>query len=152
MASMGKSEEAWSIPDVFLLTEGGDGRVAISDLQLTFVATGVELAKADGELVWRCEWGNLDELSASERSVLPDGREGMVVQIVEHGGRRHRFVLPTSDPATLESSVRQQARAHRIHTSEPPRAVMRTLTVAVILAGLATLTVLLLSAAHVIHL
>jgi hypothetical protein len=144
-------EEAWSIPDVYLLTGVGDDRVAIPDLALTFGGTGIELAKADGEVVWHCAWAQLDELSTSERSILPDGSDGVVVVVVEHGGRQHRFVFPTNQPSELEAAIRARAVAHRIRTFEPPQAVSRTLTVAVVVATIATLTVLLLSAAHVLH-
>jgi hypothetical protein len=51
----------------------------------------------------------------------------------------------------LESEVRVRARAHRLGTFEPPAAVSRLLTVAVAIAAAATLAVLLLSAAHVLH-
>ena len=151
MPSLRKSGETWSIPGVFLLTDGSDRLVAIPDLRLDFGATGIELVKADDELAWQCSWPELGELSTAERSVLPDGREGIVVLLVEQVGRRHRFVLPTDEPKVAETRVRELATAHRVRTSEPPAAVSRTLTVAVIVATVATLTVLLLSAAHVLH-
>ena len=109
------------------------------------------MAKQDGELAWQCAWPALDVLSTAGRSILPDGRAGVVVVVVEHGGRQHRFVMPTEDPGPLESEVRVRARAHRLGTFEPPAAVSRLLTVAVAIAAAATLAVLLLSAAHVLH-
>jgi hypothetical protein len=144
-------EVDWNIPDVYLLTGGGDGRVAIPKLSLTFGPTGIELAKADHEVVWQCTWAHLDELSTSERSVLPDGTEGVVLAVVEHGGRQHRFVLPADEPNATEALIRERARSHRIRIFGPPQAVSRTLTVAVVVATLATLSALLLSAAHVLH-
>ena len=88
------------MPDVYLLTEGADGRVAVPHLTLTFDAAGLALDKTDGEPVWFCGWDQLREMAPVERSVLPDGRAGVVVLVVEHGGRRrqHRFVLATTIP------------------------------------------------------
>jgi hypothetical protein len=152
MPSTGESEEIWSISDVFLLAEGdGSGRVAVPNLKLTIRGEGLELAKTDGEATWRSRWSNLDELSMAEHSVLPDGREGLVMLVVERGGRHHRFILPTDEPLALASRVRQLAHDHRIRTSEPRSPALRSLTVGVVLATMATLAALLLSAAHVIH-
>jgi hypothetical protein len=141
----------WNVPDVYLLTDGTQGRVAIPHLELRFSDAGVELAKQDGELAWHCDWPALDVLSTAGRSILPDGRSGVVVVVVEHGGRQHRFVMPTADPGPIESEVRARARAHRVRTFEPPAAVSRPLTVAIAVAAAVTLAVLLLSAAHVLH-
>ena len=87
-----------------------------------------------------------------ERSVLPDGRDGVVMVVVERGRHRHhRFVLTTDDPAATEASIRGRAAAHGLRTTTPKRAVSRTLTLAIVVIALATMTALLLSAAHVIH-
>jgi hypothetical protein len=138
--------------DVHLLTEGGHGRVAIPHLELRFLRAGIELAKEDGNLAWRCAWGDLDVLTTAGRSVLPDGRSGVVVVVIEHGGRQHRFVLPTATPSEIDTEIAARAHAHHIQTFEPPAAVSRPLTLAVVVAALGTLSVLLLSAAHVLHL
>ena len=63
-------------------------------------------------------------MSPVERSVLPDGRDGIVILVVWRG-RRRRFVLTTDDVASTEASIRCRAAA--------------------------AITALLLSAAHVIH-
>lgn len=151
MPSVKDSEEAWSIPDVYLLTKRNAGSVAIPHLALTFGTRGIELAKLDGEVVWRCTWSKLDELSTAERTILPGGRQGVVVVIAENGGRRHRLVLPTYEPDAMEASVRARADAHHVRTHVPPPAVSRRLTLAVVVATIATLAVLFLSAAHVLH-
>jgi hypothetical protein len=153
MSAMPDSDSGmqWSVYEVFLLTDGRDGRVAIPHLQLNFVATGIELVKANAESAWYCAWDDVIELSTAERSVLPDGREGVVVVVEERGGRSHRFVAPSDDPTVVEARVRDLVTIHGLRAVEPSRAVSRTLTVAVILATLATLTALLLSAEHVIH-
>jgi hypothetical protein len=150
MTSVSQPGGAWRIADVFLLTDGTDGRVAIPHLQLSFDTAGAELAKVDGQLAWQCAWGDLAQLWTGERSAHPDGGEGIVVVMVEKGGRRHRFVLPTEEPEAAESKITELARAHGLPTRDAPP-VSRTLTVAVVLAAAATLTVLLLSATHVIH-
>ena len=103
------------MPDVYLLTEGQEGEVAVPHLTLTFLDSGLALEKADGEPVWDSAWAELEELSPVERSVLPDGRAGVVIMVVERGRRgRHRFVLATDDAAVTEAArqgARRRARA-----------------------------------------
>jgi hypothetical protein len=155
MTSTGEPEGTWTIAGVYLLAEGragdGDGRVAVPDLQLSVSAAGIDVAREAGEVAWRGGWADLEELSMAEHSMLPDGREGLVVLVVERGGRRHRFVLPTQHPLLLASQIRVLAYEHGLRTGEPRSPVLRTLTAAVIIASAAALTVLLLSAAHVIR-
>ncbi len=140
------------MPDVYLLTEGAGGDVAVPHLALTFLDSGLTLAKADGEPVWDSPWSQLEEMSPVERSVLPDGSDGVVMVVVERGGRhRHRFVLATDDAPSTEDAIRGRAAAHGLRTCSARPPVSRALTVAVVVAVLATLTVLLLSAAHVFH-
>lgn len=140
------------MPDVYLLTEGREGDVAVPHLTLTFFDSGLRLEKADGEPVWDSTWTQLTELSPVERSVLPDGRAGVVVAVVEREGRRsHRFVLATDDAMVTEAAVRDRAAAHGLRTRSGHRAASRLLTAAIVAALLVTLTALLLSAAHVIH-
>jgi hypothetical protein len=145
-------EEAWSVRGVYLLTAGPEGEVAVPHLTLTFRDSGLAVGKADGDPVWDSSWAELEELSPVERSVLPDGRTGVVIVVVERGRRgRHRFVLATDDPVSTEAAVSARAAAHGLRTRSTRRAVSRLLMVGIVVAALATLTVLLLSAAHVIH-
>jgi hypothetical protein len=145
-------EEAWSVPDVYLLTEGQAGEVAVPHLTLTFLDSGLALQKADGEPVWDSAWAELEELSPLERSIVPDGRAGVVITVVERGRRgRHRFVLATDDAAVTEAAVRARAAAHGLRTRSARPAVSRLLLAGVVLAALAAMTALLLSATHVIH-
>ena len=53
-------EQVWSVPDVYLLTEGREGEVAVPHLTLTFFDSGLTLDKADGEPVWHSGWAGLD--------------------------------------------------------------------------------------------
>ena len=147
-------DETWTLREVYLLTGDIDSQVAVPQLALTLLPGGIELDKPDGEIVWSRMWTELREMSLVERSVLPDGSDGVVVDVVEkgRGGRRHRFVLPSDDPAELEEQLRGRARAHGLHTAPPRTPVSRLLTAVIVLAGVATLTVLLLSAAHVLRL
>lgn len=148
----GMEKDAWIVPDVYLLTEGAEGQVAVPNLALTFGAEGIELEKSDGETVWHCAWDDLEEMSPVERSVLPDGQDGVVVAVVERDGRRrHRFVLAADDADLAEGWIRERAEFHGLRTSSPQAAVSRLMLVAIGLALGATLTVLLLSAVHVIH-
>jgi hypothetical protein len=145
-------EESWTVPDVYLLPEGRDGELAVPHLKLTLLDSGLILDQADGDVVWRGDWGELTALAPVARSVLPDGRDGVVVVVVERARRRrHHFVLATADVVATEAEVRRHAAAHGLRTTATPRAASRALTVAIALAALATLTVLLLSATHVIH-
>ena len=145
-------EEAWTAHDVYLLTAGAEGQVAVPHLLLTFLASGLQLDKADGGPVWESTWDELEEMSPVGRSVLPDGRDGVVVVVVERDrGTRHRFVLTTDDPTGTEASIRRRAAARGLRTRTPRPAVSRALTASLAVLALATLTVLLLSAAHVIH-
>ena len=140
------------MPDVYLLTEGQEGEVAVPHLTLTFLDSGLALEKADGEPVWESAWAELEELSPVERSLLPDGRAGVVIMVVERGRRgRHRFVLASDDAAATEAALRARAAAHGLRTRSARRAVSRLLLAGVVLAALAAMTALLLSAAHVIH-
>ena len=143
------------MPDVYLLTEGAEGAegpVAVPHLTLTFDAAGLALDKADGSPAWSCGWDQLREMSPVERSVLPDGREGVVILVVERKrGRRHRFVVPTDDPESAEVSVRDRARSHGLRTSPDRPAVSRALNVSIAVAAAAVMAVLLLSAVHLIQ-
>jgi len=145
-------DEAWTVPDVYLLTAGSEGPVAVPHLRLTFRQSGLELDKADGELVWDCDWSDLVEMAPIERSVLPDGKDGVVMVVVERDRRkRHRFVLATDDAEATEDLIRGRAGTHGLRTRWPRPAVSRLLTLAIIAAFAVTLTLLLLSAVHVIH-
>ncbi|HEX3796230.1 MAG TPA: hypothetical protein VHV57_17185 [Acidimicrobiales bacterium] len=152
MAPTGTAGDAWAIDDVFLLTDGDEGRVAIPHLMLTFGTPGIELAKDDGQLVWQCAWTDLNEFSTAERSLLADGREGVVLVVSERTGRHHRFVLPSVDPDQTEATMRDVAARHALRTSDPARAVSPWLTALIALAGVATVAALVLTATHVIHL
>lgn len=129
------------MPDVYLLTEGREGEVAVPHLTLTFLDSGLALDKADGEPVWDSAWGGLEEMTPVERSVLPDGRAGVVIVGVEQGREhRRRFILATDDAA-----------AHGLRGRSPRSAVSRALMAIIVMAALAAITALLLSAAHVFH-
>ncbi len=89
------------MPDVYLLTTGPEGELAVPHLTLTFLDSGLVLDKVDGERVWDCDWAELEEMSPVERSVLPDGRAGVVIVVVERGS-------PGSPP--LRAGNRRRAR------------------------------------------
>jgi hypothetical protein len=145
-------DETWSVPDVYLLTAGQEGDMAVPHLTLTFLDSGLELDKAVGERIWDSGWAGLEEMSPVERSVLPDGRAGVVIVVLERDRKgRHRFVLATDDPLGTEAEIRARAAAHGLRTSSARPAVSRLLMLGIALAGLATITALLLSAVHVIH-
>ncbi|HXN61939.1 MAG TPA: hypothetical protein VN886_15940 [Acidimicrobiales bacterium] len=145
-------EEAWTVRDVYLLTEGDEGPIAVPHLELTFMDKGLELDKPNAEAVWNTAWSELEEMSPVERSVLPDGSEGVVMLVVERSGRRrHSLVLATSDAAATEAAIRGRARAHGVETNRSRRAASRALNVVIVLVAAVVMTALLLQAAHVIH-
>jgi hypothetical protein len=145
-------EEAWTVRDVYLLTEGDEGPIAVPHLELTFMDKGLELDKPNGEAVWNTAWSDLEEMSPVERSVLPDGSDGVVMLVVERSGRRrHSLVLATSDAAATEAAIRGRARAHGVETNRSRRAASRALNVVIVLVAAVVMTALLLQAAHVIH-
>jgi hypothetical protein len=145
-------DETWTVPDVYLLTEGSEGAVAVPHLRLTFRDGGLALDKADGEPVWDCDWSDLVEMAPIERSVLPDGKDGVVMVVIERDGRRrHRFVLATDDADATEDLIRSRAGTHHLRTRWPRPAVSRLLTLVIVAAFAVTMTLLLLSAVHVIH-
>jgi hypothetical protein len=150
------ADETWTVPEVYLLTEGPDGAgtVAVPHLTLSFFRDGIEVDKADGEEVWSRSWADLTEMSPTGRSVLPGGGDGVVMTVTERASppRRHRFVLGTGDPDTTELFIRDLARAHGMSTPTPGRAISRLVTAGIVVAFAAVMTVLLLSAAHVVHL
>jgi hypothetical protein len=44
-------------------------------------------------VVWDWRWGKLEDMSPEERSVLPDGRDGVAIVVVERDcGLGHRLV------------------------------------------------------------
>jgi hypothetical protein len=146
-------EETWTARDVYLLTEGAEGSIAVPDLELSFMAEGLHLDKADGEAVWDSPWSDLEEMSPVERSVLPDGREGVVMLVVERDRhRRHHFVLASDDPESTEADIRVRARAHGLETTSPPAPVSRPLIASIVATAAVVLTLLVLQAVHAIHL
>jgi hypothetical protein len=145
-------EETWTVRDVYLLTEGAEGSIAVPNLELSFLAEGLLLDKADGEAVWDSAWSDLEEMSPVKRSVLPDGREGVVMLVIERDcHRRHHFVLATEDPETTEADIRGRARAHGLETKSPP-AISRPLIASIIVTAAIVMTLLILQATHAIHL
>jgi hypothetical protein len=145
--------QVWTVPDVYLLIEGAGGRVAVPHLTLTFLDSGLALDKTDGEPVWFSSWDQLHEMAPVEPSVLPDGRDVVVILVVQHRGRRgrHRFVLATDDPVPTEAAIRDRAAAHGLRTNSEKPAVSRPLTVSIALSAAAAMAVLLLSAVHLIR-
>ena len=107
--------------DVYLLTEGDEGPIAVPHLELTFMHDGLELDKPNGEAVWNTAWSDLQEMSPVERSVLPDGSEGVVILVVDRSRRRrHRLVLATSDAAATEAAIRGRGPGPRMWRRNGP--------------------------------
>ena len=162
----GPDDGPWTLPGVYLLAdsgladsgvaenggaESGGGEVAVPGLTLTFLETGVVLMGADGETVWESRWSEVAEISPAGSSVLPDGGPALQLLAVERSGRRWCcLVVPTEDTEATAASVRQWARSHGLRSRSGPPAVRTSLTVAVAVLVVAVVTLLLLSAAHVL--
>jgi len=141
----------WTFSGVYVLTEGNDGRVAIADMALTLDPSGVSVRSRNGEVAWSSPWSRVRELSTAQHSVLPDGRTGLVVVCVEQGGYRHSFVVPTTAPEELDEMMQEAAARHHLRSRQSSGIGTRILTATVVVATTATVTLLVLSAAHVIH-
>ncbi len=61
-------------------------------------------------------------------------------------------MLGTGDPDTTELFIRDLARAHGMSAQVPGGSISRLVTAGIVVAFAAVMTVLLLSAAHVVHL
>jgi hypothetical protein len=121
-------------------------------LSLSFLDRGVELEGPSGRTVWACEWSDMAEISSTGSAVLPDGGSAVQVLALERNGGEWHFVVPTDDPEATASSIRHRARYHGLRSAAQPPAVRRVVMVAVALLVATTVTVLLLSAAHVLAL
>ena len=121
----------------------------MAGLRLTFTDGGVELVGTGGDTVWECDWSDLAEMSPSGYAELPDGGDALQLLAVERSGRRWNLVVPADDTETAAASIRSRARSHDVRSAPTTPAVRRSVTIAVAVLAAATLTVLLLSAAHV---
>lgn len=147
-----RSEGKRRFTGVYLLTTGPDGPTAVPGLTLELGDRGVGLWRADGVPVWTPTWGEITELSAPERSRLPDGAHGVVVLITATDGRAHRFVIPASRPGSLEASLNSLARRRNVSPERPERSPPTLLVIGALVVLAAALAVLLLSAGHVVSL
>ena len=141
------------MPDVYLLTEGAEGRVAVPHLTLTFFDAGLALDKADGEPVWDSTWDQLEEMSPVERSVLPDGRDGVVIVVVERRPAAPAPLRARDGRPDVDGGVDPGPRRRPRTADEPGQTAVShgadRCRIAVAAAG--TVALLLLSAVHVIH-
>ncbi len=152
MQMNGQEDGQWTLTGVYLLPDavgGAAGSGAVADLSLTFLDGGVELVGAGGDTVWACDWSDLAQMSPSGYAELPDGGAALQLLAVERSGRRWHLVVPADDTETAAASIRSRARSHHVRSAAPTPAVRRSVTIAVAVLAAATLTVLLLSAAHV---
>ncbi len=152
MQMSGQEDGKWTLTGVYLLPDPDPDAVgsgAGEGLSLTFLDAGVELAGAGGDTVWACDWSDLAEMSPSGYAELPDGGDALQLLAVERSGRRWHLVVPADDTGTAAASIRSRARSHDVRSAPTTPAVRRSVTIAVAVLAAATLTVLLLSAAHV---
>jgi len=136
---------------VYLLTSGPDGPTAVPGLRIELGPQGLSLARADGARIWNARWDQVSEFATPERSVLPDHGHGVVLFVSTHDGRSHRFVLPSDEPAALESMLEHIARTHGVHPIGARRTEPRVIVTGAIVIVVAVAIILFLSAGHVIN-
>jgi hypothetical protein len=109
------------------LTSGAPGPSAVAGCQLDLGRRGVTVRDPDGTPIWSAPWSAVTELTAVERTTLPDGRTGIVV--VMRAGRPatspdavdvHRVVVPADQPAAVEEQLVALARARGIEPEPDP--------------------------------
>jgi hypothetical protein len=137
------------LTDVLLLTEGPEGPTAVPQLALTLDGDGVTVHKMTGGFVWQAPWDQVTELSSPERSTTEDGGAGAVV-VVSADSRRHRFVVPVTDPAALQDKVARIASDHGVSSGRLRLGPHPLVAAAVVLVTGAAVAALLLLAGHVI--
>lgn len=102
-----------TLDPAFLLTVDATGDIALPGLGVQVDDVGLSVVKADGSLAALLPWDDLSDLSATGRTVTPDGSQAVVVEATTRL-RTHRFVVPSADPAGLEAAVAEfQQTRHR---------------------------------------
>jgi hypothetical protein len=77
------------------------------------------------EPAWVAPWPSIATLDTSGRSILPDGRTGLVLVVGtrargRHQSEPHRFVLATDRPEQVEADLATLAAAHGLSTAADP--------------------------------
>jgi hypothetical protein len=138
-----------SFSEVYLLALSDEGPTAIPDLGLEFDGAGITLRKADGDLIWQIDWVCVTAIGTAERSQLPDGSRGVVLEVATTEPRTHRFIVPAGKPSSIEAAIYSLAAARGLPELVNPRRVPPFTAVMVLCAAVAVITVLLLAAGHV---
>ena len=135
-----------------MLVPGPAGPTAVPGLHLSLGDEGVIAVASDGESVWKIDWDGVIDISTGERSSLPGGGVGVVLDVTVAGAGTQRFVIPADDRSAIDDAVRMMIDRYG-STAAARRGVLRTaLCVGVLVVEAAVITVLLLAAGHVIHL
>lgn len=124
--------------------------MSVPELQLELdEERGVRLCGTDGSSIWSIPWAEVAELSTPERTMVPQRRVAVVMEVTIRQGQSHHLLLPADRPRKVESEIRALALRHgvRHRRSSPPAAV----SVGVVALVGAAVAALLLTAGHVIH-
>jgi len=109
-AQPGIEEGRLGLQPVYLITTDTSGEVAVPGLGLSIDELGVCVIKSDGSLVAVLPWDDIGELSATERTVTPEGDIAVIVE-ASTPLRTHRFVVPTDNPDGVEAALGELVRS-----------------------------------------
>jgi hypothetical protein len=134
------------------LTPGPDGPITVPELNLCFDDEGIEITNCAGERIWVASWNDVTEITTPIRSKTPDLRRGVVVLVGIRDVDEHRLTIPASRPQSVEKTLGKIARARAVAPDRPERPALKVVSVVVVALSAAGVTLLLLTAGHILHL
>ncbi len=93
-----------SFSEVYLLTAESQGQLAVGGLTLVVDHDGLSVVAPHGSTAAALAWSELTVLRTEGRTTAPGGEEAVFLE-ASRGERTHRFVVPTDDASSLESTI-----------------------------------------------
>ena len=93
-----------TLNDVYLLTNEGEGRLAVEGLSLVIDDRGLTVIAPHGSVAATRSWPELVFLRTLGPATAPAGETAIVLEAADTA-RVHRFLVPTEDPSRLETLV-----------------------------------------------
>ena len=93
-----------SLGDVYLLTADSDGQLAVGGLALVVDQVGLTVCAPDGSTAAALAWADLTILRTGGRTTAPGGEDAVLLEAAS-ATRTHRFVVPTGDADSFESTI-----------------------------------------------
>jgi hypothetical protein len=149
--ALGPAELQLSVRDVYLLVDGPQGLRATPGHDLRVGGDGLTLASTGGATVWSVPWSEVDQLAVPERSPLPDGREGVVVEVATAQGTKRRCLVPAGHWWALGGAFEALARSRGVAPGRERR-LPWLLTALLVLMAAGAVAALLLASGHLIRL